>query len=150
AFRLATGAATSEAAAAETLGVHFVATVSGDVAPARLRGFIPVATVREAFSPRGPASAPETRRRLEAALQKIPVTVSVVLGRAGIDVEQIAALEPGDVIALDRGPSDPCELRVSDAPMLLGKLGVKGARLALKVTGLCPTKGARPAVGAAK
>jgi len=67
---------------------------------------------RQSF-PRNPVGSLEPRG---TAVSETLVPISIHLGTAKMDVTQFDALEPGDVIVLDRSVTDPAMLLVADRP----------------------------------
>jgi flagellar motor switch protein FliN/FliY len=64
----------------------------------------------------------------------VPVRVDVVLGDARMSVEELMALEPGEVLALDQTAMDMVEIYVSDRLMARGKLVIADGQLGISLT----------------
>ncbi len=86
---------------------------------------------RQAF-PRGSASVLASR---SSAVADMPVSIGAHLGKATMDIAQVAALEPGDVIVLDRQLSAPATLLVAGRQTALAcMLSQQDASLVLELT----------------
>jgi len=59
---------------------------------------------------------------LARSLMDVPVKVDVVLGDAKMPIEELMAMEPGEVVALEATAKDLVEIYVSDRLMARGKL----------------------------
>lgn len=59
---------------------------------------------------------------LARSLMDVPVQVDIVLGEARMSVDELLALTPGEVIALDTSAKDLVEIYVSDRLMARGRL----------------------------
>lgn len=66
--------------------------------------------VRQTYPAR--AAAPSLER-ISTALEGVSVTVAARLGTSNLDLEQIASLEPGDVLLLDQTLGEPLALAVA-------------------------------------
>lgn len=71
---------------------------------------------------------------LERALMDVPVRVDVVLGEVRMPIEELMALSPGEIIALERRTSDPVDIYVSDRLMARGKLVVADGELGITLS----------------
>ncbi len=90
-------------------------------------------------------------RELAAHLAMVRVGVGVRVGGAVLTLRELTALEPGDVVVLDRAINDGCELCVAEAPKFTGWLGQNRGRLTYRVKSLLgpkPTPGAKKTVPA--
>ncbi len=115
-------------------GVHFLLSVGGAVPPGELRGFLPDPPARQALSiGKARTATPDDRRRLQAAIQRVPIAISVVVGRASCGVDEISALEAGDVIALDSGPAGAVEVRMGRSARFSARIGRQGRHLAVRI-----------------
>ncbi len=70
--------------------------------------------------------------------QLLPMTIDIraMLGNARVSALDIAHLQPGDVIMLDREVADPVHIMVGNCDSFAGSPGTRGKRLALQLTGL--------------
>lgn len=75
--------------------------------------------------------------------QLLPMTVPlrVMLGGARVDAIDLANLEAGDVIILDRKAGDPLRVMVGNCERYAGSPGTRGKRLALQLSGLVDDDG---------
>ncbi|MEL6257597.1 MAG: flagellar motor switch protein FliN [Pseudomonadota bacterium] len=71
---------------------------------------------------------------LEKSLMDVPVNVEVVLGEARMPIEDLMALEAGDVVALDRRSDQQIEIYVSDRLMARGRLVVVNGELGVSLS----------------
>ena len=71
---------------------------------------------------------------LARSLMDIPVRVDVVLGTAKMSIEELMALEPGEIVALEAAAKGPIEVYVSDRLMARGKLVIADGELGVSLT----------------
>ena len=71
---------------------------------------------------------------LARSLMDVPVRVDVVLGEVKMSIEELMALEPGEVLALDSAAKDMVEIYVSDRLMARGKLMIADGQLGVSLT----------------
>ncbi len=71
---------------------------------------------------------------LARSLMDVPVRVDVVLGTAKMSIEELMALEPGEIVALEAAAKDPIEVYVSDRLMARGKLVIADGELGVSLT----------------
>lgn len=71
---------------------------------------------------------------LARSLMDVPVRVDVVLGEVRMPMEELMALSPGDVMALDRGTSEQVDIYVSDRLMARGRLVVADGELGVTLS----------------
>jgi len=71
---------------------------------------------------------------LERSLLDVPVRVDVVLGDVRMPMEELLALAPGDVVALDRATTDEVEIYVSDRLMARGRLVIADGELGVTLS----------------
>jgi len=71
---------------------------------------------------------------LARSLMDVPVKVDVVLGEAKMTIEELTALSPGEVVALEAQTNDLVEVYVSDRLMARGKLVVADGQLGVSLT----------------
>lgn len=74
-------------------------------------------------------------------LMPMAIDVRAMLGKARVSALDIAHLQAGDVIVLDRGVADPLHIMVGNCDRFAGSPGTRGKRLALQVTGLIDADG---------
>ena len=155
-FRVAESGARngSEPAEAEApaTGVQFLFSVGGSLPPGEIRLFVPDPPLREGAGIVSPGGAPsaEEKRRIESALLKIPVRMTVQLGRARCGVEEVAGLAPGDVIALEAPREAPVVLRIGEKARLTARFGRQSGHFAVKIGRWLAAPKAPPAAPAAK
>jgi flagellar motor switch protein FliM len=80
------------------------------------------------------AVEPEVRDEYEEALRETQVDLSAELGRTVLSVTELAQLQEGDVIPLDRKTDDPIKVFVNDKPKFEAVPGRSGRRRALRIT----------------
>lgn len=73
------------------------------------------------------------RKSLERYIFGSEVSLSAVLGKTTITLEDLLNLEEGDVIVLDKKIEEPVEIYIEGVPKMLGKLGVFKNRMAVQV-----------------
>lgn len=71
---------------------------------------------------------------LEKMLMDVPVQVDVVLGEARIPMDELLALSPGEIVALERRTNEPVEIYVSGRLMARGKLVVSDGQLGVTLS----------------
>ena len=84
-----------------------------------------------------PAPAPareKTRSNLPAHLSDLPVELSAELGSIELPLQQLLALEPGDVIPLDVAVGGTLNLYVEDEACGSARWGERSGRIALRIT----------------
>jgi len=69
-----------------------------------------------------------------AALYDIPVNITIVLGRAQIEVTDLLALEKGDVVELDRKVGEAIDLLVNNRLVARGEVVLVEGRLGITMT----------------
>ena len=70
---------------------------------------------------------------LRENLNRAYVQLAVVLGTTDVKVQNLVAVEPGDVIVLDTCPGDPLDIRLNDAVRLRGHPGIAKGKYAVKL-----------------
>ncbi|MFD1505494.1 flagellar motor switch protein FliM [Georgenia yuyongxinii] len=70
------------------------------------------------------------RRRLEEAVQQVPVDVAVRFGPITVHPRQVVALRPGDVLPLHHPATRPLDVVVGDRVLAQAAPGAQGSRLA--------------------
>ena len=86
------------------------------------------------FSSKRGSTPVDMREIVAAEIGTVPVPVAVELGHATLNVEDLLALVPGDVIPLDSAPGTDISVRVGDRPAFLAQPGTSGKRLAVQIT----------------
>lgn len=71
---------------------------------------------------------------LARSLMDVPVQVDVVLGEARMSVEELMALSPGEIVALEATAKDLVDIYVSDRLMARGKLVIADGELGVSLT----------------
>ena len=71
---------------------------------------------------------------LEKMLLDVPVRVDVVLGEARIPMEELLALSPGEIVALERQTNEPVDIYVSGRLVARGKLIVSDGQLGVTLS----------------
>lgn len=78
------------------------------------------------------APAPEPAS-LSPFLHRIPVTLTLEAGSARITLQELSALTPDSVVALDTLVGEPLTIKVNGAPIGKGEVIVSGESYGLKV-----------------
>jgi flagellar motor switch protein FliM len=81
------------------------------------------------------AATPEVRDVIAGELGAVAVPVSVDLGRTTLQVADLLALAPGDVIPIDVAPGDDVVVRVGELDTFTAQPGMRGRRMAVQITG---------------
>lgn len=71
---------------------------------------------------------------LQKSLMDVPVRVDVVLGEVRMAMEELLALTPHEVVALEREVSEDVEIYVSDRLMARGRLVVADGELGVTLS----------------
>ncbi|MCI4644024.1 MAG: FliM/FliN family flagellar motor switch protein [Hyphomonadaceae bacterium] len=71
---------------------------------------------------------------LQRTLMDVPVRVDVVLGEMRMSMEDLMALSPGEVLALEREITEDVEIYVSDRLMARGRLVVADGELGVTLS----------------
>ncbi len=71
---------------------------------------------------------------LQKMLLDVPVAVDIVLGEFRLSLEELIALAPGEIVALERRTHEPADIYVSGKLVARGKLMVADGQLAITVT----------------
>lgn len=86
------------------------------------------------YSSKHSSPGPELRESIVNNIASASVPVSVSLGGTTLNVAELMALMPGDVIPLDRSPGDDVSVRVGDLDTFMAQPGTRGRRLAVQIT----------------
>lgn len=68
------------------------------------------------------------------SINKIPVELSVVLGRATMPIQQLLRMGRGAVIELDSTEDDDVEILANNKPIARGDVMVRSDRIAVTIT----------------
>ena len=82
---------------------------------------------------RSPGAGPPLGSGLEAALSSLPVSCAVRLGGVAISAAELAELEEGDVLCLDRRVEEDWDIFVAGVPKFRGRPVRSGEKLALEI-----------------
>lgn len=69
-------------------------------------------------------------------ISSVPMTVSVVLGRASLTIAELESLEPGDVIRLDRSPDAIVDVLINGVHAAEGDVVVLDEMVAARISQL--------------
>jgi flagellar motor switch protein FliM len=92
-------------------------------------------TAQSYFSTLADTSSPETREGIASELGTVRVPVAVELGNAELNVGDLLALAPGDVIPLAVPPGADARVRIGRRHAFYAQPGVRGRRAAVQITG---------------
>ena len=106
-----------------------------------LEQIIPKLTGHSLFEHRPSQTVSEAAKVQGEQLRSMRVPVRAVLGGARVPATDIADLEPGDVIVLDRRAGEPVRICLGEREYLAGSPGTRGRKLALEVTGYVDDEG---------
>ncbi len=79
---------------------------------------------------------------LQKMLLDVPVRVDVVLGEVRLPMDELLALSPGDVLALERRTSDDIDIYVSDRLVARGRLVVADGQLGVTLSEIIDSRDA--------
>jgi flagellar motor switch protein FliN/FliY len=89
---------------------------------------------------------PDDRSEARSGLSRVPVEITVSVGRAHPTVSELLGLERDAILALDRAVTDPVELFAGDRLIARGELqeveGGPPGRLAVRLTEVVDPEGA--------
>lgn len=89
---------------------------------------------------------PESPQESKSALSRVPVEITISVGRAHPTVAELLVLKRDAILTLDRSVSDPVELYAGDRLIGRGELqeidGDGSGRLAVRLTEVTETDGA--------
>lgn len=92
-------------------------------------------TAQSYFSALTESSTPELREGIATHLGEVMVPVTVEIGNAELNVGDLLALAPGDVIPLSVAPGSDATVRVGLRDAFLAQPGTRGKRAAVQITG---------------
>jgi flagellar motor switch protein FliM len=88
---------------------------------------------------RGPKKpAGEVQKAIRSKLARVPVELTLELGRALLPARRILQLQPGDAVVLDATTQDSLTVRVNDRPKLQGRPVVSQGNIAVRLEGGLP------------
>jgi flagellar motor switch protein FliN len=73
-----------------------------------------------------------------ATLDKVPIDISVVLGKTSMPIHQVLRLGRGAIIELDSSEEDEVRILANNMPVAKGTVVVSGNRIAVEVKELLP------------
>ncbi len=100
-----------------------------------LEQILPKLTGQSLFDNRPNRQGHQTAKVSHDQLFPMVVPLRVLLGAARVEATELAALEPGDVIVLDREAEDPLRIFVGNCERFAGFPGIRGRKLALQLSG---------------
>jgi flagellar motor switch protein FliM len=81
-----------------------------------------------------PSSAkPEDSETMKGHMDQVPVPIVAELARCNLSVDEVAQLEPGDVVLFNQTPGRPLEVKLQERTLFRAQLGVHGGRYALEI-----------------
>lgn len=89
-----------------------------------------------------PKTNASSRAQIEALLADVPVRLVVRLGRASLAIGDLAALQVGEVLALDRSLQDPLVLECDGVPAAFGRPVTANGAIGLEVTEVASARAA--------
>lgn len=92
-------------------------------------------TAQSYFSNQSDSPTPEMRDGLVSQLEGVSVPVTVELGDAQLNVGDLLALSPGDVIPLSVAPGSDALVRIGRREAFHAQPGTRGRRAAVQITG---------------
>jgi flagellar motor switch protein FliN/FliY len=73
-----------------------------------------------------------------ASLDRVPIDISVVLGKTSMPIHQVLRLGRGAIIELDSSEEDEVRILANNMPVARGTVIVSGNRIAVEVKELLP------------
>ena len=73
-----------------------------------------------------------------ASLDRVPIDISVVLGKTSMPIHQVLRLGRGAIIELDSSEEDEVRILANNMPVAKGTVIVSGNRIAVEVKELLP------------
>lgn len=89
-----------------------------------------------------PKTNASSREQIEALLADVPIRLVVRLGRASLAIGDLAALQIGEVLALDRSLQDPLVLECNGVPAAFGRPVTRNGAIGLEVTEVASARAA--------
>lgn len=100
-----------------------------------LEPVLPRLNARVLFANPRRGTSPEVLAHLTAQLEEVPLQLRVELGRARVAVQELLALEVGDVLVLDQDVTFPLMIYVENEPCFYAFPGRRGRALAVRIAG---------------
>jgi flagellar motor switch protein FliN/FliY len=100
-----------------------------------LRGDIASAGAAVTSAPAPAATDEQNAARLELILD-VTLPVTVELGRARMQIQEVLKLAPGSVIELDKSAGDPVELYINDRPIAKGEVVIIDENFGIRLTSI--------------
>ncbi|GBD21058.1 Flagellar motor switch protein FliM [bacterium HR28] len=100
-----------------------------------LEPILPRLNARVLFANPRRGTSPEVLAHLSAQLEEVPLQLRVELGRVRLTVQDLLALEVGDVLVLDQDVSFPLTVYVENEPRFYAFPGRRGRSLAVRIGG---------------
>lgn len=100
-----------------------------------LEQILPKLTGQSLFDNRPGRTARQEERVSEDQVLPMQVLIRAILGTARVSAIDLAQLEPGDIIFLDREVDEPLRILIGNCERFVGTPGTHGRRMALQVTG---------------
>jgi len=85
-------------------------------------------------------SAKQISNAILKHLQKIPVTVTALLGNASLTLEEIMNLQNSDIILLDKKSNEPASLNINENEIFKCRMAKSKGKYAVIITGLSKNK----------
>jgi flagellar motor switch protein FliM len=92
-------------------------------------------TAQSYFSALTAGPSPQMREGIATELGSVSIPVSVELGAAELNVGDLLALAPGDVIPLSVAPGSDAVVRIGRREAFHAQPGVRGRHAAVQITG---------------
>ena len=106
-----------------------------------LEQILPKLTGQSLFENRPNRSLSEEARVQSEQLLPMNVQMRAMLGHTRVDAGDIANLQPGDVILLDREVDEPVRVMIGNCERFAGFVGTRGRKLALQLSGVVDDDG---------
>ena len=106
-----------------------------------LEQILPKLTGQSLFDNRPGRIHTQTARVKDEQLMPMNVQLRAMLGGATLPAADIANLQPGDVIVLDREVEEPLRVLVGNCERFAGSAGTRGRKLALQLSGIVDDDG---------
>lgn len=106
-----------------------------------LEQILPKLTGQSLFENRPNRSLSDEVRVQSEQLLPMNVLMRAMLGNTRVDASDIANLQPGDVILLDREVDEPVRVLVGNCERFAGFVGTRGRKLALQLSGVVDDDG---------
>ncbi len=128
----------------EICKISFSVTKSGSEKPSEAYFLIPCDKLQAIAGQKGQTGenipAQNVSKAMMSHLQNVPVPVTVRLGAASFNFEDVMSLQTDDILLLDKKINEPVELFVNSKAVLRGRLAKSDNKQAVMITELCNTK----------